>query len=214
MYTVRRRSTSTSVLGLHQSHCISYTMREPHALHRVGVALLALVFRVIPDSNPVDQLATWARRLYRKGVRHPFPFQACRTLVSRACRAFVLWCQCLHKYCPHWCAHKTPDAEAESEGSSDSKDKDEKLSILQWAVAFDRYALACAVIPIDGANGPPVWAYTSAMAHRSVVFQARLCLARRNSHFTSSMWSGCCRRRERRASPQAMAGHDLRPPSP
>ena len=47
---------------------------------------------------------------------------------------------------------------------------------MQWAVAFDRYALACAVIPIDGVNGPPVWTYTSAMAHRSVVFEARVCV--------------------------------------
>ena len=50
--------------------------------------------------------------------------------------------------------------------------KADKLSLLQWVVAFQRYALAAACAPIDGATGGCVWEYESAMAHMDVVLKA------------------------------------------
>ena len=60
----------------------------------------------------------------------------------------------------------------DADSSAESKDKEEKLSLLQWGIAFERYALAAACIPIDGDQGPPIWDFQSAMAHRKVVYEA------------------------------------------
>ena len=103
-----------------------------------------------------------------------------------------LLCQDLMKYVPHWCNESGPMGFAESAdgesgnmfleamrtlaGShgSGSTEKSDKMSLLQWVVAFQRYALAAACSPIDGAQGNCIWNYESAMAHMNVVLQVRL----------------------------------------
>ena len=49
--------------------------------------------------------------------------------------------------------------------------KAEKMTLLQWTVAFHRYAIAAACAPVDGAKGHCIWDYESSMAHMDVVLQ-------------------------------------------
>ncbi len=39
------------------------------------IRLSTLHHACLPESKPTDELATWARNLYKRKVRHPFPFQ-------------------------------------------------------------------------------------------------------------------------------------------
>ena len=47
----------------------------------------------------------------------------------------------------------------------------QRLTVLQWMVAFDHFALTAAVCPIDGEKGEPIWRYSSAMCHKHIVFK-------------------------------------------
>lgn len=49
--------------------------------------------------------------------------------------------------------------------------KAEKMTLLQWTVAFHRYTIAAACAPVDGAKGHCIWDYESSMAHMDVVLQ-------------------------------------------
>ena len=81
------------------------------------------------------------------------------------------------KHCPHYAVRGTAianeDDDAEKKGAA-SQDKEEKISFLQWSAAFDKFALAAAVVPVDGANGKAIWDYASALAHRRVVIEVCL----------------------------------------
>ena len=51
------------------------------------------------------------------------------------------------------------------------------MSLLQWIVAFDRFALAASTCPENGVNGVCVWSYAAALAHKAVVLEVcHLCV--------------------------------------
>ena len=56
----------------------------------------------------------------------------------------------------------------------------EKMTLLHWTVAFQRYAIAAACAPVDGAKGHCIWDYESSMAHMDIVLQVLCMLV---SHF-------------------------------
>ena len=51
--------------------------------------------------------------------------------------------------------------------------KAERLSLLQWVTSFQRYALAAACAPVDGAAGGCIWEYESSLEHMDVVLKVR-----------------------------------------
>ena len=120
-----------------------------------------------------------------------------------------MWKYCTDPYVVHGTALAPKDADPESEAAS--KLKEEKISLLQWGVAFDKFAIAASCIPIDGAQGEAMWEYSSAIAYRRVIYEvdyfpahacsAVLCL------LPGSVWS-----RKRKAITSHMACHGLRPP--
>lgn len=92
----------------------------------------------------------------------------CPLALRRVCVLRWLY-QALHKYCPHWCIRGSV-----LEGTDEMPaggDKDEKLTLLQWMVASDRYALAMAACPNDGMSGPAIWPYEAAMAHKAICLE-------------------------------------------
>ena len=82
--------------------------------------------------------------------------------------------QAIWKYRPHYAVHGTllaKEAGDSADAAAVSKDKEEKISLLQWGLAFDKFALAAACVPVDGAQGEPMWEYQAAMAHRRVIYE-------------------------------------------
>lgn len=90
--------------------------------------------------------------------------------------------------------------------------KADKLSLLQWVVAFQRYALAAACAPIDGATGGCVWEYESAMAHMDVVLKVSHIFVTLNVAYLNGLHLPDCRGRQKHKE-AGMARHHLRPHS-
>ena len=128
----------------------------------------------MPDSTAVDELAQWCKTLFKRGVTHPWPYQVRIDTGTEPEGFHTAHLQAIWKYCPHYAVHGTLLAKEAAEGADAaavSKDKEEKLTLLQWDTAFDMLAVAAACIPVDGARGKPMWEYQAAVAHRRVVHE-------------------------------------------
>lgn len=110
-----------------------------------------------PRGELIDALATEAKRLRVKGIANPF------VAVDLA------------KYLPSWCALPSGSSDGDDEAvpsqairdlakalGASSKQK-RYLSVFQWQVAFDQYAVAAAAAQ--------QWSFVSSMAHKSVCLQ-------------------------------------------
>ena len=101
--------------------------------------LHGLHHRCIPDTEAAGYIAA-KRKMFKEQYRVDQPFINVE----------------LHKFLPHWC-------KSDGEGEDDDSSK-LRLTLLQWVVAFDRYAIAAAAAS--------ELSYASAMAHKDVVLQA------------------------------------------
>lgn len=104
--------------------------------------LVGLHHRCVPDTEAAGYIAV-KRKLFKEQYRVGKPF------------VYVE----LHKFLPQWCKNR-------GEGEADESSK-QRLTLLQWVVAFDRYAIAATVAG--------ELSYTSAAAHKDVVLQVCNC---------------------------------------
>jgi len=107
----------------------------------------------------------------QEGCKAPVPVPGmCTDFPLHMVLAHMYVLQALWKYCPHYAVRGSALA-GDEESGAESKCKEDKLTILQWTTAFDKFAMAAAVCPVDGANGVPMWEYSAAIAYRRVVFE-------------------------------------------
>lgn len=86
---------------------------------------------------------------------------------------FPLPCLCIQElsdHLPHFAVLRGAVQEEEADSQSDRNKN--KLTLLQWTIAFQRFALAAAAIEIDK-DGRPMWQLASSMAHADICFQER-----------------------------------------
>ena len=135
-----------------------------------NIRLADLPHTCVPSGPLASALATKAKALRKKGILRPFVFEVLFLLVQCcSCTGSAVNLQELHDYLHHWCVSKPKDGI----DAAEAEKVKQRLTVLQWTVAFDHFALTAAVCPIDGEKGEPIWRYSSAMCHKHIVFKVR-----------------------------------------
>ena len=110
-----------------------------------NISLDGLEFGCLPQSSAADTLGSKGAALVKKKIARPFIFAE------------------ISDFVPHWCITRRGDETGDD--ATPATSARQRLTIMQWSVGFERYALAAA------ATDPVQWEFAASYAHKDIIMQ-------------------------------------------